>query len=127
MTGSISDLASALSSHVGPRVGAHVFEVEFVQYEGPGGTGFEFLNKQLVQSPEGEASCAEVEIVQLLREAHWEAGWFQEFAPKLVTSAWRPALVERVNLPANIQQRHDRVRARMGRQGGCWDVVDVGM
>ena len=76
-----------------------------------------------MQSPEGEASCAEVEIVRLLREAHWEAGWFQEFAPKLVTSAWRPALVERVNLPANIQQRHDRIRARMGRQGGCWDVI----
>jgi hypothetical protein len=79
----------------------------------------------LLLSPDKELSCAEVEVVRLLRAFGLEALWIDNFgsAPQV----WRWASGSDKALPGQVKPRHTRikeaVRARTGKAGGCWDVV----
>jgi hypothetical protein len=123
------DLAQALGFDTAPRVAGCVFELEFDLFEGPVGHWREHYGKGKgrVESPTGEASCAEAELVRILREGDWHAGWLEDYQTASIPQEWQWALVNETDLPPNVSERHKRIReellARFGLRGGCWDVI----
>jgi hypothetical protein len=122
---SISELLGLLRSAAAVPVSLHVITLELPAYTGAIGEWREHMGKGKGQvlSPAGERSCAEAEIVRLLRDGGWHAGWVQDYGRGVVPTEWRWALLDENALPADIARRHQRIRERMGRRGGCWDVL----
>jgi hypothetical protein len=124
-----SELAADLGCSIGTRVTAYVFELELTPFEGPIGPWREHFGKgkNQVRSPQGESSCAEAEIVRLLRARGWNAAWLEDWASTSIPANWKWAVMEERELPSGIRLRHDRIRERSrevtGQRAGCWDVI----
>ncbi|HYW89949.1 MAG TPA: hypothetical protein VFB50_19405, partial [Chloroflexota bacterium] len=88
-----------------------VIALEWPPYTGPEVTWHEDMGKKRgqVMSPTGERSCAEVEIVRLLRDGGWGAGWISEYreASKL-PEEWRKAMLDERVVPPDVLQQHER-------------------
>ena len=81
-------------------------------------------NANLVVGADQTMSCVEAEVVRRLRASKYQAIWIDNFGA--APEAWRWAAGRDQSLPAEVLQRHLRMKAQVrqqrGKGGGCWDV-----
>lgn len=69
----------------------------------------------------GEPVFAELAVLRLFQSHGWEGVWVDSYRNKYRVGL--PDSAELVELPEKQKTLIDAVRAKMGRSGGCWDVV----
>jgi hypothetical protein len=104
---------------VRPGLQLTVVPLEFELWPGPPLGMAEDCNKHggRLVGDAGELSCAEVEIVKLLRAGGWDAAWCQSFA--CGRRRWRAYIADSVARPAEVR----KLQATAGSGGGHPDVL----
>jgi hypothetical protein len=68
----------------------------------------------------GEPVFAELAVLRLFQSHGWNGVWVDSYRRKFRVGL--PGVVDPVNLPPKQKQLIGSIRAKTGRQGGCWDV-----
>jgi hypothetical protein len=78
-------------------------------------------NGKAVVDWNGEPVFAELAVVRLLKAHGWNAVWTDSYRNKYRIGL--PDVAEPVDIPSEPKVLIDDIRAKTGRNGGCWDVV----
>jgi hypothetical protein len=77
------------------------------------------FNRKPLLDLNGEMVFAELAILRSFQQAGWDGRWIDSFHQRFLTGYWPP-----VSEPLPVQQQSilDRIRAKAGGSGGCFDV-----
>jgi hypothetical protein len=78
-----------------------------------------FNHKPLLEL-NGEMVFAELAILRSFQQAGWDGRWIDSYRQRYLTKYWPMPVNE--PLPAQQQSVLDRIRAKAGGSGGCFDV-----
>ena len=82
---------------------------------------FDTYNHKPLINSDGEPRFAELAVLRILQRNGWDGVWADSYRRKFRVAM--PHRGEPVALPPRAEEVYQRIKARSGKRGGCWDLL----